>query len=462
MKIERWSAQGGYRQALNIGLPLVVSMMSSTVMTFTDRIFLGNYSLNALGASLPASIAAFFFLSFFMGVTEYVSVFIAQYTGSGQPHRVGRAMWQGLWFCIPSGLFLASLWFVAEPLFALGGHHQEVQELEVVYFRILTLGGGPFLVAMCLSCFFSGRGMTKPVMLVSLASATLNIPLDYCLINGVGPFPELGIVGAGIATVVGYTLPVFCYGFMVFRSANEHSFKVWSAWRLDRDLFGRFMKFGLPGGVQFFIDMFAITFFVFMVGRMGEVELAATNIAISIDTLAFLPMIGMHIAASIMVGQAMGDKDPDQAAYATKSVLHIALFYMTCMAAIFILFPEFLFELFRSRSEEAVDFGLVVGMGKTLMYYLATFTVVDAVSIIYMGGLKGAGDTRFTMIAMSSLAIVCVVIPIFTLYYLGISSYHGPWICLLVYVAALAVTFMTRFRKGPWRTLSVIGDSNVS
>lgn len=154
MKIERWGAKGGYREALHIGLPLVVSMMSSTIMTFTDRIFLGNYSLNALAASVPGSIAAFFFLSFFMGVTEYIGVFVAQYIGSRQPERVGSAMWQGLWFCVPSTLFLAGLWFVAEPLFALGGHAHEVQRLEVIYFRILTLGGGPFLMGLCMASFF--------------------------------------------------------------------------------------------------------------------------------------------------------------------------------------------------------------------------------------------------------------------------------------------------------------------
>ncbi|MBU4190738.1 MAG: filamentous hemagglutinin family protein, partial [Proteobacteria bacterium] len=201
MHIKRWKAENGYRQAMVLGLPLVISMVSSSVMTFTDRIFLGGYSLDALAASLPASIAAFLFLSFFFGVVEYVGVFVSQYTGATRHERVGAALWQGLWFCVPSGLFLASLWFVAGPLFALAGHPPEVQELEVAYFRILTLGGGPFLVGVCLSCFFSGRGMTKPVMIVNTAATVLNIPLDYCLINGIGPFPELGIVGAGIATL---------------------------------------------------------------------------------------------------------------------------------------------------------------------------------------------------------------------------------------------------------------------
>lgn len=454
--LTRWNAKNGYKESLIIGMPLVVSMLSATVMTFTDRIFLGNYSLDALGASLPASIAAFLFLSFFIGVVEYIGVFVSQYTGAGQHEKVGAALWQGLWFCVPASLFLASLWFIAEPLFVLGGHPPEVRELEIAYFRILTLGGGPHLVGMCLSCFYSGRGLTKPVMLVNMAAAGINIPLDYCLINGIGPFPELGIVGAGLATVFGYTLPAVCFSIMIFTKDNERCFRVRSAFRYLPKLFSRFMKFGLPGGVQFFVDMFGISFFVFMVGRIGSVELAASNIAISIDTLAFLPTIGMHIAASIMVGQAMGGGNPNDAAYATKSVLHLALLYMGAMGLLFVVFPGPLLELFRTRDEAGVDFTNVVELGTILLRYVAAFTLIDAVAIVYMGGLKGAGDTRFIMQTMGIASFGCLVIPISLLSYFDMMNVHGPWICLLIYVGVLAATFMYRFRKGPWRTIQVI------
>jgi len=456
--MERWKAENGYRQALVLGLPLVISMISSSVMTFTDRVFLGSYSLEALAASLPASIAAFLFLSFFFGVAEYVGVFVSQYTGATRHERVGAALWQGLWFCVPSGLFLASLWFVAEPLFALAGHPPGVRELEVAYFRVLTLGGGPFLVGICLSCFFSGRGMTKPVMVVNMAAVALNIPLDYCLINGIGPFPELGIVGAGIATLVGFTLPAVCFAVMTFTRANEARFRVRSAWRIDRGLFGRFMRFGLPGGVQFFIDMFAITFFVFVVGRIGPVELAATNVAVSIYTLAFMPMIGMHVATSIMVGQAMGRGEPEQAAYATKSVLHIALVYMAPMGVLFVAFPGPFIELFQARGDAARDFAPVLASGTVLMRYLAAFCLLDAIAITYMGGLKGAGDTRFIMLTMAGASLCCMVGPLLVLGHFGSVGIHASWLCLLAYVAALAATFMTRFRKGPWRTLRLIDE----
>jgi MATE family multidrug resistance protein len=454
--LKRWSAKNGYRESLSIGMPLVISMMSSTVMTFTDRIFLGNYSLETLGASLPASITAFLFLSLFFGTAEYIGVFVSQYTGACRHERVGAALWQGLWFCVPSGLFLASLWFVAEPLFALGGHPPEIQALEVVYFRILTLGGGPFLVGICLSSFYSGRGLTKPVMLVNMAATIINIPLNYCMIFGIGPFPELGIVGAGIATVCSYTLPAVCYAFLIFTPENEACYKVRSSMRIMPDLMKRFLWFGLPGGIQFFLEIFGITFFAFMVGRLGSVELAASNVALSIDTLAFLPTVGLHIAVSIMVGQAMGASKPEDVVYATKSVLHLSLAYMISMAVVFVTLPGPLMELFRTRTEAGVDFGPVVEMGSVLLRYVAAFTVIDAVSLIYVGALKGAGDTRFTMATMGIASMGCLVFPTWLLNHIGSTSVHALWICLVAYVAVLAVAFIIRFRSGKWRSIKVI------
>ena len=454
--MKRWRNKGGYKEALVIGLPLIVSMISMTVMTFTDRIFLGNYSMEALAASVPANIAAFLFLSFFMGMAEYTGVFIAQYTGSCKHEKVGMALWQGLWFCLPSGLFLASLWFLAEPLFALGGHPAVVQSLEIQYFRILTLGSGVFLVGLCMSSFFSGRGLTKTVMVVSVASIFINIPMDYCLINGVGPFPEMGIVGAGIATVIGFTLPVVCYGLLIFTKKNEKTYRVRTAWKLERESFMRYLRFGLPGGVEFFLDIFAISFFVFMVGRFGPVELASTNAVFSIYNLAFLPTIGLHIAASVMVGQAMGDRNPALAEYSTKSVLHLALAYMCVMAVVFILIPELLLNLFRARGEAGIAFTPVLEMGVVLMRYAALFTVIDALVIVYIGGLKGAGDTRYPMIVMGCASLACMVFPLLALNALGIKNIHGPWLCLLLYVLVLAIAFRNRFRNGAWKLIEVI------
>jgi len=454
--MRRWGQTNGYRDVLRIGLPLVVSMLSITVMHFTDRVFLSNYSLDAIAAAMPAGITSFLFIAFFMGVASYLNVFVAQYTGSGDHHRVGASLWQGLYFAFGASIILASLYFAAGPIFDLGGHAPEVRQLEVVYFQILTLGAGLVVIGTSLSCFYSGRGLTRPLMVIHMIGAAINIPLDYALINGLWIFPELGIVGAGIATVAAFGVITLLFTLLVFSRENDRSFSVWRNRAFDKELFGRLMKYGLPGGVQFFIDILAFTFFVFMIGRLGKFELAASNIVFAINHLAFMPMMGLSIAIGTLVGQAIGRGRPEDAVEATRSTLHITIFYMCLVALLFVLAPEWLLDFFRSRKPEAGDFAPIMETGVILLRFVAVYTLVDGLAIIYSGAIKGAGDTRFVMWAMGLCALVVMILPVVIgIEYLGFGLY-AAWSCIIAYIGILSLVMWLRFRQGKWKRMRVI------
>ncbi|HDR15017.1 MAG TPA: MATE family efflux transporter, partial [Desulfobacteraceae bacterium] len=258
----RWGVANGYRDVLRISLPLVASMASVTVMQFTDRLFLSHYSVEAISAALPAGIASFTFLSLFLGTAGYVNTFVAQYSGAGNRLRVGESLWQGIYFSVGSSLLLALLYFAAPSIFSFVGHSQEVRELEVVYFRILILGAGLPVLNAAVSCFYTGRGKTRTVMSVNILGAAVNIPLDYCLINGAAGFPELGIAGAGIATVAATGVTTGLFFMLMFSKANRRDFGTWPPRLFERDLFFRLMRYGLPSGGQFFLEIFGFTFLI--------------------------------------------------------------------------------------------------------------------------------------------------------------------------------------------------------
>ncbi len=250
----QWFQQRGYRKVSAVCLPLVLSMSAATLMTFTDRIFLANYSLNAISAALPAGITSYLFVTFFGGISGYAGVFIAQYTGRGSHLKVGKVLWQGIYFTLATGicLWLLAL-FATAPLFSLAGHPREVQELEQIYFSILCKGAVFSVATVTLSTFFTGRGLTRPVMLITFLGVIINIPLDYGLIFGHWGLPELGIKGAAIATVAAWVIEVVCLVLLIFTAKNNHCFGVFSEYRFDRRLFTRLMRFGIPVfiGVQF-------------------------------------------------------------------------------------------------------------------------------------------------------------------------------------------------------------------
>lgn len=175
--IKRWSKPNGYREVLAISLPLVASMGSITLMQFTDRVFLANYSVDAIAAAMPAGIASFTFIAFFMGVASYTNAFVAQYTGAGAHQRVGAALWQGIWFSIIATCFLASLYFISEPLFQMIGHSPRIQTLEVDYFNILTLGAGLVVLSSAMGIF----SVPTCIWIISVISNRRMCNSIYCL-----------------------------------------------------------------------------------------------------------------------------------------------------------------------------------------------------------------------------------------------------------------------------------------
>ena len=445
-----------YRQVLRVSLPLVISMSSTMIMEFTDRIFLANYSLNAIAAALPAGIAAFLFISLFLGTAQYLNVFVAQYVGSGQSSRVGAAVWQGIYFSILSAALMVALSFVAQPLFAFGGHPPEVQILEIIYFRVLCLGAGIHILGTALSCFFSGRGQTRLVMVITLIGTLFNIPLDYALINGIWIFPEWGIFGAGIATVMSWLLVTLIFAVLVFSKNNDRVFKVSSHRAFEANLFGRLMRYGIPSAIQFSLDIFAFTFFIFMVGRIGKLELAATNVVFSINSLAFMPLMGFSLGTSTLVGQALGRDRTQEAIAAAGATVRIVLAYIALLFVLFLVLPGPLLELFRPQDTASDHFVAIRQMGTILLRFVSAYIFFDALYMVCIGVLKGAGDTRFIMWSIGILSLLVMILPV----YIGVQIFGAglfyAWSCATGFVFSLFVASYWRYRQGRWKHVRVI------
>jgi MATE family multidrug resistance protein len=449
-----------YKEILRISLPLVMSMGATTVMEFTDRIFLGRYSMDALAASMPAGITSFLFTAFFLGTAGYVNVFIAQHIGAKDNKGVGASLWQGIYFSVIGALIMALIGLTAVKLFAFIGHDPEIQKLEVIYFRILCFGTGASILGATLSCFYSGRGLTKNVMLVHMVGTVFNIPLDYAVINGVWGFPELGIKGAALATVMSWILIASIFIVLVFKKKYNDQYGVWSIRRFNPKLFMRLMKFGLPGGVQFFLDILAFSFFILIVGRLGKQELAVTNMVMSINSLSYMPMFGFSMGVSTLVGQAMGAGKPSTAVKAANATAHIALSYISALILLFVFFPIPLIKLFLPAELAPADLNSIIDMGIILLRFVAAYLFFDSINIIYMGVLKGAGDSRFIMWSMGLASVCFLFIPVWTgITFFGMGLYFS-WTCITIYLFLLCLMIFTRFYQGKWKTMRIIEQND--
>jgi MATE family multidrug resistance protein len=452
---QRWEKKGGYREVLVIAVPLILSTGMWSVQHFVDRMFLSWYSSEAIAAAMPAGMLYFTVASLFMGTASYVSTFVAQYYGAGSLNRIGPVLWQGVYVSALGSIVLLGLIPFARPIFSLVGHEAFVQRNEVVYFQVLCLGGGPYIASAALSGFFSGRGKTWPIMWVNTLATALNIVLDYMLIFGHWGLPELGIKGAGIATVLAgvFSLLVFM-GFMCL-GVNNRNYHTFEGWRPEKLLFWRLLRFGLPSGLQFCLDMAGFTAFVLLVGRLGTVSLAATNISFNINTLAFMPMIGCGIAISVLVGQYLGADRPDLAQTSAYSGFHLTFVYMATIASAYVLVPDVFVAPFTPEADPQ-GFSEIYRLSVVLLRFVAIYSVFDTMNIIFCSAIKGAGDTRYVMNMTVILSLAILIVPSYMAIVVFGLGLMVAWVFATTYVILLGVIFYLRFLDGKWKSMRVI------
>ena len=448
------SPPGGSRELISLALPLVVSQSFMTIQVFVDTVLLARHDPREMAASFPA--VMWFWLAFgLLQVTAgYVSTFVAQYTGAGRPHRVGPAVWQGIHFALISGVLFLLMVPAAPYLIALGGHTPALQTLEVIYLRCLCFAALPMLVMSAINGFFSGRGQTWVVLGIEVVGTAVNVALALVLIFGRAGFPEWGIAGAGWATVAGSYASAFVALGLLWRRKHREEFNTLRGWKFERELFGRLLKYGGPAGAQVFLDVLVFNFFVQLVGRLGEAATGATTLAVRMNMVAFLPMMGLGQAVSILVGQRLGGDRPDLAERSTYTGLKWVFGYMCCIAAAYLLFPRTLVALFESDRDPA-SFAAVAAIVPGLLTCVAIYSLADAVNVTFSFALRGAGDTRFVTLVTFALAWPIMVLPTFLVVRAGASLYWA-WAFATAHIFAMALCFWLRFRSGKWKSMRVI------
>jgi MATE family multidrug resistance protein len=457
------STPGGSRELLELAAPLIVSQSFMTVQVFVDTVLLSRHDPREMAASFPAVMWYWLFFGVLQVTAGYTSTFVAQYTGARRPHRVGAAVWQGVHFAVVAGLLFLVVVPLAPTLIAVGGHTPEIQRLETIYLQCFSFAALPMLVLGAVNGFFSGRGQTWTVLGIEAFGTLVNIALALVLIFGntaIG-VPALGIAGAGWATVVGSWAAALCALALMLRPKYRDQFGTLSGWRPERDLFRRLMVYGGPAGVQVFLDVLVFNCFTQLVGRLGEEPLGATTLAIRLNMIAFLPMMGMGQAICILVGQRLGGDRPDLAEKSAYTGLKWTTGYMALIALAYVTIPSVLVEPFRpGRLEEQEPFNRIVALVPTLLVCVAVFSLADAINVSFAFALRGAGDTKYVTALTFALAWPLMVVPTAVVVARG-GSLYWCWVFATLHIIGMSVCFWFRFRGGKWKSVRVIEPSPV-
>lgn len=436
-----------------LSYPLIVTMASQVVMQFVDRMFLAWYSHDALAACVPAGALAMTFSAVFMGLASYTSVFISQYYAQKKYASVTVSLWQGILLAVLSACVLASLTPLGNWGIRSFAHGPSVTPLEIKYFTILNLFGGFAVINNALASFFSGRGKTKIPMWVSLCGNVVNIVLDYIMIFGKLGFPEMGIIGAAWATVLGAASMTFIFGGLIFAGRVRKTFKVAKLAGFYKPVFSRLLRFGLPNGFGFLMDIMSFTLFTFMVGTIDVISLQASNIVMSLQPVVFTVILGLGIGIQILVSKYQGLNRPDLSVRVIKNACKLGYSYAGAVSIAFFFFAPLFVGLFIPPSSP--DAAAISAKTYPLMKLVSFFVLFDATYLIFGEAIRGAGDTKFFMFVMLLCAWGILIPGTWLIVYKLHGSVFAVWSWLTFYAALTAVFMLWRFLLGKWKHIRV-------
>ncbi|MBO7237991.1 MAG: MATE family efflux transporter [Elusimicrobiaceae bacterium] len=445
------SQQGSVKELWLLSYPLIVTMGAQVVMQFVDRMFLAWYSHEALAACVPGGILALTFGSLFAGLAGYTSVFIAQYHARKKYASVSISLWQGILLALFSWGILVTLTPLGNELIRFFDHGAQVVPLEIKYFTILNLFSGLAILNNALASFFSGRGKTKIPMWVALIGNVSNIVVNYGLIFGKWGLPQWGIVGAAWATVIGGASMSVCFGLLILRARKKY--KLGKLAGFYRPIFVRMLRYGVPNGFGFLMDVMSFTLFTFMVGHIDVISLQASNIVMSMQPVVFMVILGLGMGIQILISRYQGINRADLSLRVVKSACKLGYAYAGVVAAAFFCFPEFFIHLFITPGSP--DSALITAKALPLVRLVSFFVLGDATYLIFGEALRGAGDTHFYMRVMIFCAWGLLTPGTWMLVYQMHSSIFAVWSWLTLYAWVTALFMLVRFLQGKWKKIRV-------
>ncbi len=450
-----WRQPLGVAHVLSIAAPLMVSTACYSIMQFFDRLFLLSYSVIDTGAIVTVGTLVWTLCSFPLGIVTYVTAFVAQYRGADQSSQIGRSVMHALYLALASTPFLVIPGFYVDDFFLWFGHSPDLAHAEGVCFRIYVWSGIGMLINGVLEGLLIGLEKTRPVMAANIYATILNVALDPILIFGFGPIPACGIEGAAWATVIAMWAKSFYTLAIVVRLPEVADFGFRQGLAFDGGFIRRFLFFGGPSGLQWFIEGLAIVYFIAVMGRLGDDYLTATSLAFSINLLAFVPIYGLGMGLTSIIGNQLGQDNPAMAKRALNSALIIAVAFTSFFVVLYTVFPAAILTLHRGQTENFAELEPIV---MNFLFFVAIYCVFDAIQIVKVSVLKGAGDTWFVTLTFLLTSVLFV--------FLGSSLDHPDtpsaeiatrwWLALTGWIGTLALIFWWRVWQGKWLTMKVI------
>jgi len=444
-----------------LSLPIVITNLLQVAYNLADTFWLGQYSTPALAAISFGFPMVYLLISFGMGISVAGSVLVAQHTGADETREAEYAASQTVTFSLIASAILGVVgFFVVGDILSVFGAEPNVLALATEYMRVITLGL-PFMFGFFVFiALMRGSGDTITPMLVMFGTVVLNIMLDPFLIFGWGPFPQLGVEGAAIATVFSRGSAMVVGTAIMLRGTRGVQINL-SEMGPDLTYARKLVRIGVPASVENTGRAVSVNALLFIVGTFSTTVIAAFGVGIRVFSLIFMPAIAVDRGVETMTGQNIGAGKPDRAARTNRFAAKVTFAILAVLGVLIFVAAPAVIGLF-------TDDPGVISEGATFLRWVAPTFGFMGILRAYTGGFRGAGKTM-TAAAIAIVMFAVIRLPVawvfsqdllpFGFWFLGERSPQGIWFAFFVSNVVAAVIAAVWFERGTWRDVDLTEDA---
>jgi len=444
--------RGHSRAILVLGLPLIGGHLGQVAIGITDTVMVGWYSIEALAAVTLAQMLFFVVFIFGSGFAMAVMPMVASFDAAGDDVGVRRATRMGLWLSLGFSLIALPAMIWSEPILLLLRQSDVMSAQAAGYLKVAGFGMAPALLVMVLKSYLAALERTQVIFWITAIAALTNVLANYAFIFGNWGAPELGLVGAAIASLGTQLVSLVAVIAYVIWVMPHHQLFV-RLWRRDTAMLLQVFRLGLPIGLTTLCEVGLFATAAVMMGWLGINTLAAHGIAMQLASITFMVHLGFSNVATIRAGNAIARRDVPHLERGALMATVMSLIFSAITIVVFVLWPEQLISLFMQPDEPARTEILAIGVG--LLAMAALFQLVDGTQIIALGVLRGLQDTKVPLI-MAFISYWIIGIPCsYVLGFLLGWGAIGIWAGLVIGLGVAAVLLNWRFWRGTLKSLTL-------
>jgi multidrug resistance protein, MATE family len=448
MTLSKYTKEFSYN--LRLAYPIILGMLGHTLIGIVDNIMVGKLGSAELAAVSLGNSFIFIAMSIGIGFSTAITPIIAEADAEKDDKKIRTTFHHGLLLCTIIGVVLFILIVLAKPIMLLMNQPKEVVDLAYPYIDWVAFSLIPVIVYQGYKQFADGLSKTKYSMYAIFMANVVHIFFNYVLIYGVWIFPKLGILGAGLGTVISRIMMVVFMHFLMRKNKDmKRYFKNFTFKEIKKSVLKKIINLGFPSAMQMLFEVTLFTAAIWLSGSIGKTSQAANQIALTLATMTFMFAMGLNVTAMIRVSNQKGLNDYKNLVVVARSIFLLAIILETIFAIFFIVFHNYLPHLFLNMNniKQTLDNQEVIVIASRLLLVAAVFQISDGIQVVVLGALRGLQDVKIPMyITFVAYWVVGFPISFYLGKYTNLKA-AGIWIGLLAGLTVAALFLYLRFSR---------------